>query len=113
MISKNEAVLRDANKALAIGNYEQFLSHCTDDTSWNFVGDQTLHGKESVRTYMNENYIEPPIFDVENMISQDEFVIAIGKIQLKNSQGQSQEYAYCDVWEFSNGKMCKLKAFVI
>ena len=46
------------------GDYEGFLAFCTDDTHWEFVGDQTLDGKEAVRRYMAETYTRPPTFDV-------------------------------------------------
>ena len=54
MSENNKAVLEAANAANAAGNYEGFLSFCTDDTKWTFVGDKTLNGKESVRQYMAE-----------------------------------------------------------
>jgi len=45
MSEKNKAILEEANAAIAEGNYEGFLSFCTDDTKWTFVGDKTLNGK--------------------------------------------------------------------
>jgi len=32
MSDKNKAILEAANAAIAHGNYEEFLSFCTDDT---------------------------------------------------------------------------------
>lgn len=109
----NKLILQKANAAIAGGDYEGFLSYCTEDTEWIFIGDETLKGKEAVKAYMTKAYIEPPIFDVEQLIAEGEFVTAIGKISLKNEQGKLIHYAYCDVWRFSNGKMAQLKAFVI
>ena len=48
MSDKNKAILEEANAAIAQGNYEGFLSFCTDDTEWTFVGDRTLKGKAAV-----------------------------------------------------------------
>ena len=31
----------------------------------------------------------------------------------KNKEGKLIDYSYCDVWKFTDGKMAKLKAFVI
>lgn len=109
----NKAILEKANAAIVEGNNEGFLSFCTDDTEWTFVGDKTLRGKEAVRQYMAVAYVEPPKFAVENLIAEGEFVTAIGKISMKNEEGKMVNYSYCDVWRFRDGKMAELKAFVI
>lgn len=57
MSFNNKAILEKANEALTAGDYEKFLSFCTDDTVWTFVGDQTLRGKEAVRDdFPNSRY---------------------------------------------------------
>lgn len=109
----NKTILKKANAAIAIGDYEGFLVFCTDDTKWEFIGDKTLEGKEAVRKYMASEYIEPPEFHVENLIAENDHVTAIGKISLKDRQGNATTYSYCDVWRFRDGKMSELKAFVI
>jgi uncharacterized protein (TIGR02246 family) len=111
-LSNKETLLR-ANAAVGKGDNEGFLAFCTDDTQWVFVGDQTLQGKEAVRQYMAKAYPEPPRFMVENLIAEDDFVIAVGKIRMKNEEGKMTDYSYCDVWRFRDGKMAELKAFVI
>ncbi|MGY0035841.1 nuclear transport factor 2 family protein [Pedobacter sp. NJ-S-72] len=109
----NKAILEKANMAIIKGNYEEFLSFCTDDTKWTFVGEQTLWGKEQVRQYMATAYKEPPKFIVEKFIAEDEFVTAVGKISMKNGNGTVVDYSYCDIWRFRDGKMVELTAFVI
>lgn len=109
----NKEILERANIAISKGDYEGFLMFCTDDTKWTFVGDQTLQGKEEVRHYMASFYLEPPKFMVEELIAEDDFVTALGKISMKNNEGRTVEYSYCDVWRFHEGKMAELKAFVI
>ena len=113
MGADNKAILEKANAAIAKGDNEGFLSFCTDDTEWTFVGDQTLRGKAAVRQYMVTAYIEPPKFVVENLIAEGEFVTALGKISMKDEEGKMVDYSYCDVWRFRDGKMAELKAFVI
>ncbi|WP_247679811.1 MULTISPECIES: nuclear transport factor 2 family protein [Chitinophaga] len=105
--------METANAMITRGDYEGFLSSCTDDTTWTFVGDRILRGKEAVRQYMATVYEEAPKFIVENMIAEGEFVTAIGKISMKNENGIQVDYDYCDVWRFQDGKMAELKAFVI
>ena len=113
MSLNNKAILEKANAAVTAGDNEGFLSFCTDDTEWTFVGDQSLRGKEAVRQYMAKAYVEPPKFMVEHFIAEGEFVTAIGTISMKNEDGKMVDYAYCDVWRFRDGKMAALKAFVI
>jgi len=109
----NKEILQKANMAVANGDNEGFLAYCTEDVKWTFIGEQTLEGKTAIRQYMAETYVEPPMFDVENYICENDYVTAIGKISLKNEQGKLNNYSYCDVWRFKDGKMAELKAFVI
>jgi uncharacterized protein (TIGR02246 family) len=113
MSERNKAILQEANAAIAEGNYEGFLSFCTDDTEWIFVGDQTLHGKEAVRQWMKTTYTEPPKFAVVDLIAEGDFVTALGEITMKDENGKTARYSYCDVWRFRGSKMVELRAFVI
>ena len=109
----NKEILLKANAFVTQGNNEGFLDFCTEDVEWEFVGDQTLIGKEAVRAYMKTAYTEPPNFSVDNLIGEGDFVTAIGKISMKDDSGKMTDYSYCDVWRFRDGKMAGLKAFVI
>ena len=112
-MNSNKEILQQANAAITQGDYEGFLSFCTEDTQWTFVGEPTLHGKPAVRQWMAEAYTEPPQFMVEHLIADGDFVTAVGKIDLKDETGISIRHAYCDVWRFEQGKMCQLTAFVL
>jgi uncharacterized protein len=109
----NKAILEKANAAVTAGDNEGFLFFCTEDTKWEFVGEQTLLGKEAVRQYMAKTYTEPPKFSTSNVIAEGDFVMTMGKISLKNENGIALNYNYCDVWRFRDGKMAELRAFVI
>jgi uncharacterized protein (TIGR02246 family) len=109
----NKQVLEQANAAITKGDYEGFLSFCTEDTRWTFVGEQTLDGKQAVREYMAKVYLEPPSFKVAQLIAEDDFVTAIGQISMNDKDGKAVDYAYCDVWRLREGKLHELKAFVI
>ena len=113
MTDTNKIILQKANEAVSKGDYEAFLQYCTDDTKWIFVGAQILNGKEAVRKWMFNEYIEPPQNDVENLIAENDYLTAIGKIAVTTENGESITYSYCDVWKFRDGKMAELMAFVI
>lgn len=112
MPQDNKAILEKANAAIAAGDTEGFLSFCTDDTAWTYVGDKVLKGKDAVRQYLTAS-AEPPEFTVTNLIAEGDFVTALGDITMKAEDGERVRHSYCDVWRFSDGKMAELKAFVI
>ena len=113
MSSVHKATLQQANEAVTRGDHEAFLSFCTENTKWTFVGERTLEGKAAVRQYMAETYKEPPRFHVERMIAEGDFLSAIGEIALKDAAGKTTRYAYCDVWRFEDGKLADLQAYVV
>lgn len=109
----NTTILHKANEFVKNGDYESFLAYCTPNTKWVFVGERILNGKEEVRAYMKEFYLEPPVFSVEKAIEEGNFVMVTGEIQLKNKAGKYEHFDYCDIWRFEDGKIAELKAFVI
>jgi uncharacterized protein len=113
MSENNKAILEAANAAIAQGNYEGFLSLCTNDTEWTFVGDRTLKGKAAVRQWMATEYVEPPLNIVANLIAEGDFVTALGDFTIKDEDGKAAYYSYCDIWRFRGDKMVELRAFVI
>jgi uncharacterized protein len=113
MSMTHKDILIQANEAISRGDFEGFLVHCSDDTVWHFLGDQTLQGKEAVRHWMARTYREPPRFKVRQLIAEGQFVAALGEITLKDEKGRDTEFSYCDVWRFENDRMAELNAFVI
>jgi uncharacterized protein len=113
MSNTHKETLTRANAAIAQGDFEGFLIHCTDETIWNFLGDKTLRGKEAVRRWMLETYREPPRFTVRQLIADGAYVAALGEITLQDDNGKDADFSYCDVWRFENGRMAELNAFVI
>lgn len=107
------ARLHEANEFVKKGDYENFLTYCTETTEWVFIGDQVLSGKQAVREYMKEFYREPPVFTVDTTIEEGNFVTVTGEIRLKGKDGNYTYYDYCDVWRFENDKLAALKAYVI
>lgn len=113
MSEANKAVLLTANEAIRRLDFEGFLVHCTENTVWNFVGDQTLRGKPAVRAWMAQSYKEPPEFRVEHLVAEGDWVVAMGEIHLPNEEGRKVRHLYSDAWRFEAGKMAELNAFVL
>ena len=106
-------ILERANAAISRGDFEGFLSLCTEDTVWTFEGDRRLEGKAAVREWMKATYKEPPRFELHRTIAEGDSLAALGDITLKDAAGKAVDYTYCDVWRFRDGKMAELHAFVV
>jgi ketosteroid isomerase-like protein len=113
MSANCKAILLQANAAISRLDFEGFLKFCTDDVKWGMVGDQTIEGKEAVRGWMKETYVEAPEFDVSTLIAEGHLLVAIGEISVKDKHGNVTRSSYCDVWRFRDGKMAELKAYVV
>ena len=113
MNQSNKQILTQANAAITRGEHETFLAFCTDDTQWTFLGDRILTGKQAVRDYMATAYIEPPEFVVDLLIEEGDFLTAAGQISLKDKDGKTSKFDYCDIWKLRDGKLAELRAFVI
>lgn len=108
----NRDILIKANEAFSQGDYEEFLTYCTHDTKWVYVGDRTIIGKEELRQYLATAY-EESTFTIERYIEDGIYLTALGNIKLKDKDGKLVSYSVCDVWTFRDGKLAELKAFVI
>jgi ketosteroid isomerase-like protein len=97
----------------ASGSPQTWSTALKEDTQWHFIGDRTLSGKDMVRQWMAETYREPPRFEVNHLISEGDWLTALGDITTKDDEGNEVCYAYCDVWRFEGDKLAELRAFVI
>jgi len=113
MTEENKATLKQANAAMAAGDTEGFLSRCTEDVEWTFVGEKTIRGKADIRAYLSQTYGKPPKFNVSDLIAEGQFVTALGEITITSPDGKETSSWYCDVWRFQDGKMNQLRAFVV
>lgn len=109
---ENKLILLKADEALLKGDHEGFLALCDEDIQWNMIGECFLNGKSQLKEWMKENYKEPPEFNIEKLLSIDDIVVVLGEISLQNDANQFEKHSYCDVWQFSKGKMRSLKAFI-
>jgi ketosteroid isomerase-like protein len=66
-----------------------------------------------VRQWMAETYTQSPDFAVKQLISDGDWLTALGEITSEDDQGNEVRYDYCDVWRFEGDKLAELRAFVI
>lgn len=113
MSTKNKEIVEKVNAAFAANNPEGFLSFCADDVVFAMVGDKTVKGKDAVRKWMSSMDSEPPKFTVDSVIAEGDFVTAHGNMTMKDKDGKTVPYSYCDIYRFRGGKIAELRAFVI
>jgi ketosteroid isomerase-like protein len=56
---------------------------------------------------------EPPKFTVANIIAEGDFVTLHGDMTMKDKDGKTVPYSYCDFYRFRGDKIAELRAFVI
>jgi uncharacterized protein len=113
MSAKNKEVVEKVNASFAEGSMEGFLSFCADNVTWTMVGNKSVNGKNAIREWMASMDIEPPKFTVANIIAEGDFVTAYGDMTMKDKDGKTAPYAYCDIYRFRDGKIVELSSFVI
>lgn len=113
MSDTHKATLQNANALIIKGDIEGFLAFCTEDIILTTVGEGTLNGKVAVREWMASAYADPPVFSVETLVAESDYVTALGTIDSKSADGRRVQNRYCDVWRFRDGQMAELNAFVI
>lgn len=107
----NEEIFIKANKALAEGNYEEFIEYCAKDIKWINVGGSIFNGKTEILQYISSSY-DGISFTTEDHIKERDTVIEFGKITFENIENRKQR-SYCDIWKFKNGLINQVKSFVI
>ena len=113
MSAKNKEIVEKVNTSFAEGSVEGLLSHCADDVVWTMVGNKTTKGKNAIGEWMASMDTEPPKFTVNNIIADGDFVTAYGDMIIKEKDGKTVPYAYCDIYRFRDGKIAELNSFVI
>lgn len=108
---KNLDIFLEANQALANGNYDKFISYCTEDIKWESVGEETFYGKQELFRYVSSTY-QGLMFTTEKTIEAKNELVELGQITFKFN-GVSKKSSYCDIWNFKDGLVSRVTSFVI
>ena len=113
MQTENKTIVEKVNAAFDDGNTDAFLSFCTDNITWNIIGDMQLRGKNAIKNFMNTTPAEQPQFTVKEIVAEDNSAVCYGNMKMKNKEGNWEDYSFCDVYHFSNGKIAELLTFMV
>jgi ketosteroid isomerase-like protein len=90
------------------------LAACADDVKWTMVGERSVDGKEALREWMKQmEGMDPPNFTVDHMIAEGDSVVCHGDMTMKDKDGKTGKYGFCDIYRLSEGKIVELNSFVV
>jgi ketosteroid isomerase-like protein len=113
MATSHKRTIEEANDAFAKNDIDAFLALCADDIVWTMVGDKTVTGKEAIRQWMASMPSEAPIFTVDQIIGDGDFVTAFGTMTMADQEGKPTPYDYCDVYRFRGDQIAEMRSFVM
>lgn len=90
------------------------MEHCVEDVEWTMIGEKSVKGKEATREWMKSmGDMEPPKITVSKIIAEGDSVAAYGDMTMKDKDGKTVPYGYCDIYRFSGDKIAELNSFVV
>lgn len=113
MSEKYKVIIEEVNTSFAKNNLEGFLAHCAEDVKWTMVGEMTTTGKDAIRQWMGKTDMEPPKITTDKIIVEGEFATAYGDMTMKDKEGKTVPYSFCDIYHFEGDKIVEIKAFVV
>ena len=110
----NKQIVEKVNAGFGANDPEVFLENSKNDVRWTMAGEETRTGVDTIRDWMKSmGEMEPPKFTVSNLIGERDIVVANGDMTMKNKEGQTESYAFCDVYRFEGGKIGELTSYVV
>ncbi len=77
------------------------------------VGEMTTRGKNAIRQQMAKMDSEPPKIKTDKIIVEGDFATAHGEMTMKDKDGKTIPYSFCDIYHFRDDKIVEIRAFVI
>ncbi len=127
-MEENKQVVRDALAAFGKGEYEDFLTHFSEDFEFllggTVVGEHKVTGIPAWRAVLQKGFsgnpeqgfnglVGPIRFEIEKMICEGDYVVDLSQGYAHTTAGH-REYNnyYCRVWEIRGGKIVSLAEFL-
>lgn len=114
MSEQNKETIKQVNAAFGANNIEGFLELCAENVKWTMVGDKVVEGKDGIREFAaSMGEMEPPKIMNKDLIAEGDSVAAYGEMTMKDKDGKTVPYAYCDVYRFQADKIVELNSYVV
>jgi len=107
MLERNKETIIKANALLAEGKVDEFTLLCAENVKWTLLADETkvMNGREEIRAFMTPKAAEGadlPAFTVDKIIGENDSVVCLGEMTMKEKDGAAQGYTFCDIYTFKN-----------
>ena len=107
-------IVKKINDSFTQNNIEGFLEHSADNIVWRMAGDKSYTGKQSVRDFVSQmEGHEPPQFTTDILVAEGDTVVCSGEMTMKEKDGSTGNYSYCDIYTFKGDKVAELSSFVV
>jgi ketosteroid isomerase-like protein len=114
MTSNLKQTIQEINDAFSKNDVARFLDCCNEDISWTIEGEGSLQGKSEIREFLEKHSSSaPPQFYDCRIIEEGNTAACVGKMRMKMPDSQEAVYAFCDIYEFSGGKVADLRSFCV
>lgn len=112
MLERNKETIRKANALLTEGKSDEFALLCAEDIKWTLLADTplVLNGREALLKFMTskeEENGDVPSFTIDKIIGENDSVVCLGQMTMKEKDGAEQEYTFCDIYTFKNEEIAE------
>lgn len=113
MPTTHEEIIRNVNDAFNNNDMQAFLSYCTDDIRWNMIGSSSTQGKDAILKMMNEMPNMSPDITINDIFGSSDKAVCTGTFLMPKSTGEKEHYSFCDIYQFTNGKIAVMDSYVL
>lgn len=109
----NKEIVRQVAQGLLDADIDKVLSHMTDDVQMGWPGYFELEpGKDAIRKFFADI---PEIVSgsIESLIADGDTVAGTGRVTTRHKDGSLKNSFFCDVYELENGKVKRLKSYMV
>ena len=107
-------IVQKINRAFRDNDMTAFVSYCDEDIAWNMVGNATVTGKQGILDFMKGMPTNcEPVLNEKLIIAGDNSAACTGTMEMPNPDGSTYHGAFCDVYQFANGKVKTIDTYVI
>lgn len=116
MQTTNKEIVQHINDAFKKDDFDGFLSYCLEDVRWTMIGKCSIEGKEAVRNFLQaapDTDPVPPEIVMEQTIAEGSQVASTGTMSMKNKNGETGHYGFCDVYLFEGNQVKEMTTYIV
>jgi uncharacterized protein len=113
-VSSRKDVVEAYFEGFRRSDHELILSCLTEDVAWDLPGYRHLTGKDAFDGEIeNEEFIGSPTLNVDRVIEEDDYVVAIGDGEATRKTGDRHRFGFCDVFTFAGDRIRRVESYLV